>query len=177
MIDPETGNAIWVISDRTHDDHYLPVIQVGPDTAIPLTEERGVTYVRAVYAAAAQAEYDAAIIAQFTKIGIPVTAAAEAVADLRADRPQVHTGTRLAFTPIVKSRDRRPAVHVLLDGQRFCEWEPANARLHGGHVLDALAVVPLDAALLAFCVGPLGMPVDAARAIVADLANHRQTEE
>lgn len=177
MPDTEIGNAVWVISDRTHDDHYLVAIQVGPDTTIPLTDEQGVAYARAVYAAAAHAEYDAAVITQLTAAGVPLTDAGHAIVELRAERAPVDTGTRLTFTPIVSARDHRPSVHVALDGRVFTQWAPADARGHAGYVLDALEAVKLDAHYLALCVRPLGLPVDTARAMVGDLINHRQAEE
>jgi hypothetical protein len=176
----EIGDAIWVISDRTPDDTYLVVVQVGPDTVITLPSAKGAeAYARAVIAACAYAEYDAAIFAQMHRVTKgDDQLAMSVVMDLREKRPPLDNVATapLSFVPIVAHRTKKPAIHVELDRVPFSQWSPEEARGHAMHVLDAAAVVSLDAAFLNYQTTELGLDLERARAVVDQLREHREAD-
>lgn len=175
---PEIGDAIWVISDRTIDDRYMVVVQVGPDTIVSLpTREAAEAYARTVIGAAAYAEYDAAILSQMMRVTkSDMAVSASVMADLRDRRPALDNAATapLTFTPLVSARTNKPVIHVALNGALFSQWTPEDARGHALHVLDAAAVVGLDAAFLAYQLTELGLDAPRARAVVDQLREHRE---
>ena len=168
-------DAVWVISDVAPDGTYVVTVQAGQDVALTLPPDRAVGYVLAVLAVCAAAEFDAAVVTQFTRLGLSVEDAALSVRDLRADRPPVDPAATapLLFVPVVKSRSRRPVIHLLVDGEVVGEWEPDEVREHAMHVLDAVVVADLDAGFRRFLVGTVGLDDETARAAVGDLQRHR----
>jgi hypothetical protein len=168
-------DAIWVISDRTADDVYIPTIQLGEDLAIPLPGAKATAYATTVLTAVAYAEYDAAVFAQMRLgVGVPEDLVATVLQGLREDRPPLDDATTapLRFDPLISSRDKTAAVHVSLNGERFCQWTAADARGHAVHVLDVATGVPLDAAYLTHLRG-LNIAAERARSLVDDLRNWR----
>ena len=72
--------SVWVASRRTEDGRYEMVVDFDGDTWRTLTEPEALRYVRAVLAAAGYAEYDAAVLRQFTtRLGLDAPTAAYVV--------------------------------------------------------------------------------------------------
>ena len=168
-------DAIWVTSDRTHNDVYIPTVVLGEDLAIPLPGAKAAAYANTVLNACAYAEYDAAVYAQLRGAGVDERLTATVLLDLRNDRPPLDQASTapLAFDPLVTARDHTPAIHVSASGEKFCQWTTADARGHAMHVLDMATAVPLDAAYLRHLIGPVNLPAHVARAMVDDLRNWR----
>jgi len=172
----DTIASIGVISDLAADGTYLTTIQVGDDTVIPLPRASAYAYALAAIAAAEYAAYDAAVLAQVTKIVKgDKAAAAQMVLDLRADRAPLDTAAThpLAFEPIIASKTGEPAIHVSLRGTRFCQWTVDDLKGHALHVLGAAAAVDLDNAYYQLLTTLINVEPDRARNVVGDLINHR----
>lgn len=167
--------AIWVISDVAPDGTYVTTVQASDDVAVVLDRDRALAYAVALYTAVGYAEYDAAVLAQLTTLGVGDRMAAECVADLRDDRAPVDDAATapLRFVPLVTAAKREPALFVEVGGKRIAQWTTADGRQHAGHVLDICAGVDLDAAYFRFLRGPVGLDDDRARAVVESLGEHR----
>lgn len=172
MVEPE---AIWVVSDVAPDGTYVCTVQAGDDLAVTLDRQRAVAYAMALYTAVGYAEYDAAVLAQLTTLGVGDRMAAQCVADLRADRAPVDDAatTPLRFVPLVTAAKREPGLFIEIGGRRVAQWTTADGRQHAGHVLDIVAAVDLDAAYHRFLRGPVALDDDRARAVVGSLSEHR----
>ncbi|MEV4122877.1 hypothetical protein [Micromonospora sp. NPDC049645] len=175
--------AVWVESGVAADGTFVVEVHADGDWSFALDRDRALAYVATVYDAAARAEYDAAILRQLTSRGLSREVVGEVIIkDLRPDRPPLNDAATapLTFTPIVSEVSGHPFVHVHVHGrsarepQFLAQWKPASARQHAGHVLDALAVVDLDAGYLRALVGVIGIDAPRARAVVATLADHRR---
>lgn len=170
--DPE---AIWVVSDVAPDGTYVTTVQASSDLAVVLDRKRALDYAMTVYTAVAYAEYDAAVYQQMMSLGVGQQAAAQCIADLRADRAPLDDAATepLRFVPLVTAAKQEPALYVEVNGRRISQWTPADARQHAGHVLDICAAVDLDAAYHRYLRGPLGLDDGRARAVVGALGEHR----
>lgn len=168
--------SIWVRSDVLPGGGYGIVIDFDADHSTRLDEASAVRYALAVLDAVQAAEYDAAIIRQLHgKLGLDQQVAAEFVAKearptRRALRP---TGTPLALTPGVSHRDGRGFLSVTVAEKPVGQWELTDAREHARHILEAVVAVDYDDAYYAALTGPLGLDADRARAVVADIGEHR----
>lgn len=171
--------AVWVTSELLPDGRYITSISVNPDRAFTLDRDAARRYAATVFTAVAYAEYDTAVVRQLQAIGIALPDAAGFVVDLRADRPPLDDDATapLRFEPLVAGTTLTPAVHIALDGELFCQWDPADARQHAGHVLDVAAAVDLDAAYRRLLVAQVGLDDARARAVVGDLAEHWDTAD
>lgn len=172
---PEIGDAIWVISDRTHNDVYVTAVQVGPDTTIVLDRDRAVRYGMTVITAVQYAEYDAAVFAQAKDTGMDDRTAAQMVMDLRADRPPLDDDATapLRFDPILAFKTKEAAVHVSLQGELFSQWTAADANGHAMHVLQVASAVDLDGAYRRYLFGTVGLDAARAAMLVDDLGHYR----
>lgn len=168
---PDT--AIWVVSDVAPDGTYVTTVHATDDVAFTLTPSEAMTYAAAVMDASARAQFDAAVVAQLLTTGMDMRLAVSVVVDLRAERPPLVFGTPLSFEPFVMGPTREPKLWVLVNGAKYAQWAPADARQHAMQVLEVAAGVDLDAAYRRFLVGPIGMDDEKARALVGALANHR----
>lgn len=168
---PDT--AIWVISDVAPDGTYVTTVHATDDVAFTLTPAETMAYAAAVMGVCARAEYDAAVVAQLLATGMDVCLAVSVVIDLRAERPPVAFATPLSFEPFVIGPTREPQLYVLVNGERYSQWTPADAVQHVMQVLEVAAGVDLDAAYRRYLVGPIAMDDKLARALVGALANHR----
>lgn len=173
--------AVWVESGVAVDGTFVVEVNAAGDWSFVLNRERALAYVATVFDAAARAEYDAAVLRQLTSRGLARELVGAMIAnDLRPDRPPLDDAATapLRYTPIVSDSTRQPYVHVHLHGrgepQFLTQWRPASARQHAGHVLDALAVVDLDAGYLRTLVGVIGLDAPRARAVIATLGDHRR---
>lgn len=169
-------DAIWVISDVTPFGTYVVTVQVGDDMAVTLDRSRAMRYALTVVDATTRAEYDAAVFAQMSALGIAdERTAAEPLIQLRTDRPPLDDDATapLRFEPVVTSRKKRPVVHVHLGGKVISEWSPDDARGHAMHVLEVTCGVDLDSAYRRLLVGWVGLDDDKARTAVGDIANYR----
>lgn len=171
---PENPDAIWVKSDLLPDGTYVTAIHYSGDRSRILDRKTGLAYVSAIFAAAVQAEHDAAIIRQHIASGLSLKVAARTIADLRADRPPIDDAATapLRLTPGVAARTKDAFLAIHVDGQQVGQWDPDDARNHATNVLQVLAAADLDAAYRRYLIGSIGLDVARAENIVTDLATH-----
>lgn len=160
--------------DRLANDTYAVGIHYGYDISIALIDDGPATYTTAVYQAAALAEYAAAVLAQFTTLGISDDNALPTIGDLMgAGWDGVTAAAGVRVVPVISARSRKPQVRFDVNGRPFTQVLAADARDHAAAVLHAAATVPLDTKYYAFLRGPLNLPEDRARAFIGELAEHR----
>jgi len=172
-------DSVWVSSDRTVDDYYVATVHPSSDVSIPLTAHQAVAYAITVLRAVADAEYDAAVLAQITTAtGGDQHAAAATVMQLREARPPRDTAPTapLVFTPIVSKANGHPFVLVHLHGQALTQWTPEDARGHAQHVLDVAIVADHDAAYLHYLTSVVALEPERARVAVDALRQHRHNQ-
>ncbi|GAB3224204.1 hypothetical protein GCM10027447_12590 [Glycomyces halotolerans] len=175
MTERDYENATWVESELMPDGSYTVGIHYTPDQSTALGAPLARAYVREVTKAVACAEYGAAVLKQLTTIGVDDAHAAPTVGDIMGDRwagVELPGGARIV--PIIAQRDREPYVRIDIGGDPLTQWSPAEAMDHAVNVLLVAATVPLDTDYLKFLRGPLNLPEDKARGLVADLAEHRE---
>jgi hypothetical protein len=167
--------ALWVQSDVAPDGTYVVGLHFGDDRAWVFTRSEAIQHAVAVLTQAERAEYDAAVLALLHgKLGMPLPDAGAFVAnDLRPDRPPVDEPGPIALVPGVLARDLRGFLTLHLDGEPVGQWEIDSAHRHAVAVLQAVAAVDNDAAFYRLLRGPVGLEEPRARAVVADIANHR----
>lgn len=173
----DEADAVWVESDRTHNDRYVATVHPTPDVSIPLDHVKATAYaMTVVIRVVAYAEYDAATVRQFQALpGGDLENAAALVAMLRERRKAVDAAATapLVFTGGVSARTGEPFVHVGLSGKALTQWTPDEARGHALYVLDCAVVAGLDQSYLAFLVDEVKLDRETALVAVDDLAQHR----
>lgn len=171
--------GVMVRTDVAADGTYVVNIEFGPDHALPVDPQRAYRYAATVMAAAARAEYDAAVIAQLThKLELPREEAAKVVAEMRDDRPPLDTDATapLALEPGVSAFTGSGFLAVVIAGKHVGQWTPGDARHHAQGVLEAVEVADLDATYHRYLAGSIGIDSDRARAVIDDLASWREEE-
>jgi hypothetical protein len=179
MTDDENPTTIWVTSDVTPFGNYQLAIHFDDDTSRVLDRDAAYAYASTVIDASERAEYYAAVIRQFsTTLKAPKELAASVAGDLRADLPPLDVAAvaPLDLRPGVSHRDGSAFLAIWRNGKQVGQWSPADARGHALHVLQALHVVPLDAAYRRYLIGPINIEPDRAANIVDDLQKHRQDQ-
>jgi hypothetical protein len=164
--------VLSVISDRTFDGVYVPTIAVDDRHLLTLDRDRALLYVAAWAEAIARAEFDAAVLAQLTGIGIDEQmAVAVIVKDLRPDRPPIDTtGTApLRLEPILSVRTKRGQVAAYLGDEHIIQLDAPTVYDHIAKVLPVVMTCDLDAAYRRFALGQLEQPEWRADAMVDDL--------
>lgn len=170
MSDDDPG-TVWVRTDPTPDGVYRPTLEFGGDVAHVLDEHSAAVHALEVIGAVAEAEHDAAIVAQLTKLTGDRDAAGLIVAGLRADRPPVTWSTPIQLTPGVSAFSGQPFLVVSVNGKQIGQWSVADARGHATYVLAAVRAAQLDSAYLR-SLRSIGLDDPTARAAVGDLANY-----
>jgi len=168
-------DAVWVESDRTPQGIYRATIHPTPDVSIPLGHAQATVYAEAVVLVCEYADYDAAVIAQLTALGISVEQAAEQVAEMRKQRrvpPRAATAP-LVFTPVVSASTGRPYVHVYLRGKALTQWSTDDARGHAMHVLSVAVAATLDRRYHEHLTRVVGLTAEQAATTVHNLRGHR----
>lgn len=176
MIDEPDEDAVWIKSEPDDDGTYHVYLELGPDDVIPIDSAAAYGWAREVLSAVAQAEYDAAVLAQAVALGLGDDAAAELVIDLRADRAEhvpVSLIPGLALIPGVSQATRKGFLRLERHGKAYGQWEPDDARRHALGIIEAFEVSILDSAYLRLLQHRIGAPPDTARAAVGALAKYR----
>ena len=177
MSDTAADRAVWIKTDPTPDGSgYIVTLEVGQDTARILTPDEAMAHAAGVLAAAHRAEYDAAVLAQLTKLGIDREGTVMVVRQLRADRPPLDPAVTYPLTlePCVNGAGV-PFITVASPGHEQGQWTTTDARSHAIAVLECVAVADLDAAYLRALTGLIGLDKNRARRAVEDLVNYRAT--
>lgn len=172
----ETPTSVWVTSDLTPSGGYQLAIHFDDDTSRVLDRDAAYAYAATVLDAAERADYDAAVIRQFTrKMGTTKELAAHSVADLRADRPPLDLTAiaPLELQPGVSAKTGNAFLVIAREGRQIGQWSTEDARGHALHVLSALHAIPLDAAYRRYLIGQVGIEPERALNVVDDLQNHR----
>lgn len=174
MTAPENTSTVYVQSEPLADGTYVTAVHYGADRSRILDRQTAMAYVADIFTAAVRAEHDAAVIRQLLGLGLDLETAAQAIADLRADRPALDDTVTVPFRLVlgVSAKTGNGFLHVHLNGVKIGQWDPRDARDHAVNVLTVLAAVDLDAAYRRYLIGTVG--IDAARAgnVIADLATH-----
>lgn len=170
----EHGGSFWIRTEPTIDGSaFVVTLSISEDYAVTLTPARANAYAGTLLAAAADAEYDAAILAQMTgKLALTDETAGQLIVDLRKERTS-RIAAGLTFVPGVSQRERHPFIRIEKDGEGLGQLEVPAARRHALHVLEAVPVADLDAAYLKILRGMVGLDEPRAREVVQDIINHR----
>lgn len=171
----ETGDSIWVKTMPTVEgDGYVVTLECDDDTARVLNPTEAMVHALGVMEAVARAEYDAAVLRQFTKMDIDVSAVAEMVRQLRADRPPLDPAATapLWLEPGV-NKDFEPFLVVSVKGAKVGQWSVADARGHAVFVIEAVVGADLDAGYARTLRSVLGMDKDLAARVIDGLGEHR----
>lgn len=169
--------SIWVTSDVTPFGSYQLAIHFDDDTSRVLDRDAAYAYASTILDACERAEYDAAVIRQFTKkMGAQKTLAAHSVADLRADRPPLDLAAiaPLEIQPGVSQRTGKPFLALLRGVEQIGQWDMEAAQGHALHVLRAVHAIPLDAAYRRYLIGQVGIEPERAANVVDDLQHYRE---
>ncbi len=186
ITDPITDAAdqaeqiLTVQSDRTFDGVYIPTVLVDDRIIVTLDRERAVRYAAAWADAIARAEFDAAVFAQLTGIGIPEQdAVATVVYDLRPDRPPLDAEATapVRLEPILSARTRRGQVAAYIGDEHVIQLDAPSVYVHVAKVLAVAATCDLDAAYARYAVSQLDQPEWRATAMVDDLGRRWRTPE
>lgn len=164
--------SLTVMSDRTLDGVYVPTIALDDRLLLTLDRDRAPRYVAAWADAIARAEFDAAVFAQLTGIGIPEqTAIAVVVNDLRPDRPPLDAEATLPLRlePILSARTKRGQVAAYIGAEHVAQLDAPAVYDHIAKVLPVVMTCDLDAAYRRFAIACLDQPVWRAEAMVDDL--------
>lgn len=170
----ELVDGFWIRTEPTIDGKaFIVTLSIDQDYAVTLTPTRAMGYATALLGAAAEAEYDAAILKQVTtRLGLDDAHAVQLVNDMRADRPP-RRGAGLIFEGGVSRRLRHPFITILRDGTPIGQMDTPAARRHALHVLEAPAAADLDALYLKVLRSTVMLEEDVARTVVNDIENHR----
>jgi hypothetical protein len=174
---PSPEAAIWVKTEpRIDGSGFAVTLEVDGDTALALTPATALAYAEALLTVVQRAEYDAAVNRQIMELTKDQLAAAQIVQDMRQDRPPVATmGSPLTFEPGVSLKTGRPFITLFVKDEPVGQWTLKDARGHVLHVLEAVAAADLDQAYLQALKNAVGLTDDTARAVVAELANFRES--
>lgn len=166
--------GFWIRSEPTLDGKaFVVTMSLDGDYAVTLTPTRANAYAGALLGAAAEAEYDAAVLRQITeRLGLDDDVAGQIVIDLRAERP-VRSAAGLTFVPGVSVAKRHPFITIERDGEPVGQFDTPSARRHALHVLEAVPGADLDAAYLKVLRGTVGIKEETARQVVEDIVNYR----
>lgn len=176
-------SAVWVRTDPTPDGVYRVTIEADEDTARILTPDEAYAYAAGVLAAAARAEYDAAIVAQLTALLTDKhTSAAQArhnaaatMLEIRQQRPPLDTSatTPITLTPGVSHKTGEPFLAIDVHGETVGQWTIPDARSHALHVLESIEVADLDAGYRRALRSLIGLTDGVAQNVIGDVARFR----
>lgn len=169
-----------VVSDRTLDGVYVPTIALDDRHILTLDRQRALRYVASWADAIARAEFDAAVFAQLTGIGVSEQDAMEVIVrDLRPDRPPLDSeGTApLRLEPVLSVRTKRGQVAAYLGDEHVFQLDAPAVYRHIGTVLPVVMTCDLDGAYRRWAIGRLEEPVWRAEAMVADLGSRWRLPE
>lgn len=172
---PPDSQSLWIRTEpRLEGGGYFVTVSWAEDYIVRLDPAQCLHYVTTLVRAAQQAEYDAAVLKQLTKIGVPLPEATlTLVNDLRQDRPPLDDAAPgLRYEPGV-TQALKPFLKVLIHGEEFCTMDLPPMRRHAMHLLEAPDAADLDSAYRSMLVGAIGLDSSTADNVVADIANYR----
>jgi hypothetical protein len=170
--DHDHDGKVWVRSIPDDAGRYHVVLEIDADTSQALDGAKVWLHARAVLAAVAQAEYDAAIMRQLGGTAADDEHAARVVGHLRARRDLLAWPTPLALLPGVSAFTGEPFLHVRIRDRVVGQWTPADARDHAMGVLELDCVAGLDREYLSV-LREARVEDHKARVLVDNLAAHR----
>ena len=175
----DTPLAVWVRTVPTGDGTYRAVLEVGADYAYPLDDDTATAWAFTVLATAADAEHDAAIVAQLCsgdpgaeEFGGEFGGVVTEVRDRRRPRTTGDIVPGFQVEGGVSARDLRPFLHLRLQGRLIGQWTPDDARDHTLKVLEGARAAASDTAYHRTLTA-IGLKTEAADALVALLRGHR----
>lgn len=167
-------DSFWIRTEPTIDGSaFVVTLSITEDHAVTLTPARANQYAGALLGAAAEAEYDAAIVRQMTeRLSLDMATTAQLIRDMRAERP-TRIAAGLVFEPGVSQRKQHAFIRIVRDEQAIGQLDVPAARRHALHVLEAVPVADLDAAYLKVLRGIVGTEENTARQVIEDIDNYR----
>lgn len=170
--------TIWIKTQPDINGIYRVAIEFGEDQSVFLGPADAMVYVSEILRAVACAEYDAAVLAQMTKVipkkkNLAAETAAMVIVDLRKDRSPLKWSTPLALVPGVSNRNAKAFLTVELNGKPIGQWDADDAREHATGVVEAVHAADLDGDFYRLLRGTMDLDDRTARAAVGDLAKHR----
>ncbi len=163
--------TLAIVSDCTVDGVYVPTVVLDDRHLLTLDRQKALRYVAVWADAIARAEFDAAVYAQLTGIGIDEHAAIMVVEDLRPDRaPLDNDGCApLRLEPILSARTKRGQVAAFIGDENVVQLDAPAVYDHISKVLPVVFTCDLDAAYRRYAIGALNQPAWRAQAMVTDL--------
>jgi hypothetical protein len=172
VADHDHDGKVWVRSTPDDAGRYRVVMEIDADTSQTLDGAKVWLHARAVLAAVAQAEYDAAIMRQLGGSDTDDEHAARVVGHLRARRDPLAWPTPLALVPGVSAFTGEPFLLVRIRDKVVGQWTPADARDHAVAVLELECAARLDREYLSV-LRAADVDDHKARVIVENIAAHR----
>ena len=141
---------------------------------IPLDKAGALKWAQEVMSAVARAEYDAALVAQYTAMNTPLDDIASVVRDVRADRaPLSCLPPDIELDPSVTATGQ-PYLSLRSGGKVIGEWTMADGRQHVLDMMEAVVVTELDGQYLGYRTETVGLDGTLARNVVAGLYEGRE---
>lgn len=165
-------DILTVMVDRTFDGTYIPVVLLNDRVLVTLDGGRALPYAAAWADAIARAEFDAAVFAQLTGIGLDEDTARATVAyDLRPRRLPLDEDATLPLRlePILSNRTKRGRVTAYIGEEEIIQLGAPAVYDHIAKVLPVAATCPLDQDYRQFAITVLEQPEWRADAMVGDL--------
>jgi hypothetical protein len=162
--------TLWDTKKRA----YRVAITLDGRTYARLDARSALAHAAAVLAHAQHAEYDAAVLTQLQKLGLPLEAAGQAVATLRHIRrvPSAADTAPLRLEPGVNTAGK-PFIAIKLHGDPVGQWDIPDARAHAMHVIETVEAARLDTDYRNYLVTEVRLDDATASRVVHDLADHR----
>lgn len=177
--DDEFTVKIWTKADAKGQFH---VHMSWPGTDLTLTSDLAHSWCQYVLAAVAAAEYDEAVMRQFTHLAPETThgkinlGGYTLIRQLRADRGEQYHDPLISdfsLTPAVSGTTLAGFLQVHHKKVRIGQWTLNDARQHALSLLESMATAPLDSAYLRLLTTTMRLPEAHARNVVNDLADFR----
>lgn len=171
---------LTVRSDLTFEGVYVPTVCLDDRHLVTLDRARALRYVASWADAIARAEFDAAVLAQLTGIGVDErNAVLTIVDDLRPDRPPLddEATAPLRLEPILSVRTKRGQVAMYVGEEKVHQLDAPAVYDHIAKVLPVVMTCDLDAAYRRYAMAQLNQPAWRAEAMVGDLGERWRLAE
>lgn len=164
---PDTG-TISIATEPDESGDFHAVVSIDQDTSFALTRESVQPYLDACVEAGVRAAYDAAVVRQMTKSGVPLEDVQRVVTDLREQREPMPTVMDVRLEPIVNA-DHQGIVSIFLRDKQIGQFSAKTCREHALYLLEVLAVAPIDKRYFSLLTEDIGLEHGTAFAMLGDL--------
>jgi hypothetical protein len=169
----DEDDSMWISTGWDEEKaYYVPILTI-QGTPITLTKARATAYAQAAIAAAADAEHDAMIVKQLTeRLSLDQDAAVAVMAKGRETRPP-REASGFTWTGGVSLFSGQPFVSIHFKELALGQMDPASARRHGMHALEAQVGAENDTSY-AYALKGTGLGWPEVTQVVAAAGEYRQ---